>query len=137
MTLLEVSAEIDRETYSVVEKNLSQLQARIQVLEGELVFYQGIVSPEDGITGLRIQNLEVSAGDSEQRYTLRMVLVQAISQDLRVAGVVRFNIAGTRDGQPVELDLGDLVADDSIDDLAYAFRYFQDLEQELLSLIHI
>ncbi len=132
VTLLEVSAEIDRETYSVVEKNLSQLQARIQVLEGELVFYQGIVSPEDGISGLRIQNLEVSAGDSEQRYTLRMVLVQAISQDLRVAGVVRFNIAGTRDGQPVELDLGDLVADDSIDDLAYAFRYFQDLEEELV-----
>ena len=132
VTLLETSREIDRETYAEVEKNLSQLQARIQAQEEELAFYQGIVSPEDGIAGLRIQNLEVSPADAEQRYTLRMVLVQAIIHDRRVAGTVRFNIAGTRYGQPVDLDLSDLAVDGEVDDLAYAFRYFQDLEQELI-----
>ena len=132
VTLLETSREIDRETYAEVEKNLSQLQARIQAQEEELAFYQGIVSPEDGIAGLRIQNLEVSPADAEQRYTLRMVLVQAIIHDRRVAGTVRFNIAGTRYGQPVDLDLSDLAVDGEADDLAYAFRYFQDLEQELI-----
>ena len=132
VTLLETSREIDRETYAEVEKNLSQLQARIQAQEEELAFYQGIVSPEDGIAGLRIQNLEVSPADAEQRYTLRMVLVQAIIHDRRVAGTVRFNIAGTRYGQPVDLELSDLAVDGEADDLAYAFRYFQDLEQELI-----
>ncbi len=132
VTLLETSREIDRETYAEVEKNLSQLQARIQAQEEELAFYQGIVSPEDGVAGLRIQNLEVSPADAEQRYTLRMVLVQAIIHDRRVAGTVRFNIAGTRYGQPVDLDLSDLAVDGEVDDLAYAFRYFQDLEQELI-----
>ncbi len=132
VTLLETSTEIDRETYTEVESNLSQLQARIQAQEELLAFYQGIVSPEDGVAGLRIQNLEVSPADSEQRYTLRMVLIQAIIHDRRVAGVVTFNIAGTRYGQPVELELGDLAADGADDDLAYAFRYFQDFERELI-----
>jgi len=132
LTLLETSREIDRETYAEVEKNLSQLQARIQAQEEELAFYQGIVSPDDGVAGLRIQSLEVSPADAEQRYTLRMVLVQAIIHDRRVSGTVRLNVAGTRDGQPMELDLGELAADGAADDLAYAFRYFQDLERELI-----
>ena len=132
LTVLETSREIDQETYAEVEKNLSQLQARIQAQEEELAFYQGIVSPEDGVAGLRIQNLEVSPADSEQRYTLRVVLVQAIVHDRPVAGVVRFSIAGTQDGQPVDLDLRDLAVDGEAEDLAYAFRYFQDLEQELI-----
>lgn len=132
LTLLETSREIDRETYAEVEKNLSQLQARIQAQEEELAFYQGIVSPDDGVAGLRIQSLEVSPADAEQRYTLRMVLVQAIIHDRRVSGTVRLNVAGTRDGQPMDLDLGDLAPDGAPDDLAYAFRYFQDLEREFV-----
>ena len=132
IAVLETSTEIDRETYAEVENNLTQLQARIQAQEEELAFYQGIVSPEDGIAGLRIQNLEVSPADSEQRYTLRMVLVQAIIHDRRVAGIVRFNIAGTRHGQPMELALRELAAEGDGDDLAYAFRYFQDFERELI-----
>lgn len=131
ITLLETSREIDRETYAQVEKNLSQLQARIQAQEEEVAFYQGIVSPEDGVAGLRIQALEVSPADSEQRYTLRVVLVQAIIHERKVAGTVKFKIAGTRDGQPTQLALSDLAPDGSTGDLAYAFRYFQDLEQEL------
>lgn len=132
LTLLETSREIDRETYAEVEKNLSQLQARIQAQEEELAFYQGIVSPDDGVAGLRIQSLEVSPADAEQRYTLRMVLVQAIIHDRRVSGTVRLNVAGTRDGQPMDLDLGDLAPDGAPDDLAYAFRYFQNLEREFV-----
>jgi len=132
LTVLETSRDIDRETYSEVERNLSRLQARIQAQEEELAFYQGIVSPEDGVAGLRIQNLEISPADSEQRYTLRMVLVQAIIQARPVAGVVRFHIAGTRGGEALELDLEDLTPDEAAGELAYAFRYFQGLEQELV-----
>ena len=132
LTVLKTSREIDRETYAQVENNLSELQGRIQAQEEELAFYQGIVSPEDGVAGLRIQALEVAPTDSEQRYTLRLVLVQAIIHDDRVAGVVTFNITGSRDGAPLELELGDLVVDGESGELAYGFRYFQGLEQELV-----
>ena len=38
LTVLETSREIDQETYAEVEKNLSQLQARIQAQAEELAF---------------------------------------------------------------------------------------------------
>jgi len=132
IALLETSRDIDHETYAQVEANLSELQARIQAQEEELVFLQGIVSPEDGVVGLRIQSLELTQVDSEQRYMLNMVLVQAIIHDRRVAGGVRLRVAGTRDGEETEFALEDLVADGGPAELAYGFRYFQALQQELL-----
>ena len=132
LTVLSTAREIDRETYAQVEMNLSQLQARIQAQEEELAFYQGIVSPEDGAAGLRIQALEVTPTDSEQRYTLHMVLVQAIIHDQRVAGIVKFNIAGTRAGEPLEFELADLTVDGESGEIAYGFRYFQGLDKELV-----
>jgi hypothetical protein len=132
ITVLETSREIDRETYTQVEDNLSQLQARIQAQEEELAFYQGIVSPDDGVAGLRIQSLEVAPADSERRYVLRIVLVQAIIHDRRVAGVVRLTVMGSRGGEGVELGLGDLVAEGTPGELSYGFRYFQGLQQELV-----
>jgi hypothetical protein len=132
LAILETSVEIDRETYAQVEGNLSQLEAKIQSQEEELAFYRGIVSPQDGVAGLRIQSLEVLPADSERHYLLRIVLVQAIIHSRPVAGVVKLRLEGSRDGQPALLELDDLAADAGADELAYGFRYFQGLERELV-----
>jgi hypothetical protein len=134
LAILKTSREIDRETYSQVEASLGELQAQIQAQEEELVFYRGIVSPQDGVAGLRIQNLEVVPADSERQFVVRLVLVQAIVHSRRVAGVVRLQLAGTRDGVPVSFQLEELAPAgvDVDEDLAYAFRYFQGLEADLV-----
>jgi hypothetical protein len=132
VAILETSRGIDRETYARVEADLSELQARIQAQEEELVFYRGIVSPQDGVAGLRIQNLDVLPADAERRYLLRLVLVQAIVHSRRVSGVVRLQLEGTRDGQTVSLDVAELAAERAAYDMAYEFRYFQGLECELV-----
>ncbi len=134
VAILETSREIDRETYARVEADLGELQAQIQAQEEELVFYRGIVSPQDGVAGLRIQNLEVEPADAERQYVVRLVLVQAIVHSRRVSGVVRLQLNGTRDGEPMSLALEELRAPgaDAGDELAYAFRYFQGLEAELV-----
>lgn len=132
VAILETSQEVDRETYSQVEKNLAELQAQIQAQEEELAFYRGIISPEDGVAGLRVQTLELRPADAGQAYLLHLVLVQAITHDRRVSGVVRLDFSGFMNGEPVVLSLGDLVADDAGGDLAYSFRYFQDLQRELV-----
>ncbi|MCZ6585328.1 MAG: hypothetical protein O6930_04860, partial [Gammaproteobacteria bacterium] len=62
---LQTSGEIDQETYAQVESNLSKLQLRIQAQEEQLVFYQGIISPENGLAGLRIQTLNLTKAESE------------------------------------------------------------------------
>jgi hypothetical protein len=131
LAIFETSKEIDRETYSQVEANLADLQAQIQAQEEELVFYRGIVSPQDGVAGLRIQSLDALPADAENRYLLRLVLVQAIVHSRKVSGVVKLQLEGTRDGQTTSFDAVELAANRSDYDMDYEFRYFQGLECEL------
>jgi len=132
VAILETSQEIDQETYALVEQNLDELQAEIQAQEEELAFYRGIISPEDGAAGLRVQSLELRPTDAEQGFLLHLVLVQAITHDRRVSGTVSFDISGSLDGEQVHLTLDDVVADGADGALAYAFRYFQDLQRQLI-----
>jgi len=130
--ILETSREIDRETYDQVEADLDQLQAKMQAQEEELAFYRGIVSPGDGVAGLRIQNLEILPEDSEQHHLLRLILVQAIVHNQRVSGTVKVRLSGTLDAELAEFGLEQLIADGEPHEIAYAFRYFQSLEQALV-----
>lgn len=131
LAIAQTSSEIDRETYSRVESNLSDLQAKIQAQEEELVFYRGIVSPQDGVAGLRIQSLEVLPADRERRYSVRLVLVQAKVHSRRIMGEVKVQLEGMQDGQPASLDASQLYVGDGRYDMAYDFRYFQGLETEV------
>ena len=74
-------------SYADVEKNLADLQAQVLKAREQLTFYRGIVSPEDGIGGLRIQSLQVLPGPAEHHYRLRLVLAQSMRQDAVVSGV--------------------------------------------------
>jgi hypothetical protein len=131
LAILETSRNIDRETYSRVETSLTELETKVQSQEEELAFYRGIISPPDGVAGLRIQNLEIASASGEQRYVVRLVLMQAIVHNRPVRGVVRLRVAGTRDGVAVDLALEDLTADDGATEIEYGFRYFQGLEQSI------
>lgn len=125
---LETSRDIDSETYANIESNLTELQERIQQQEEDLAFYQGIVSPGDGVAGLRIQNVEIGAGEGEATHVLGVLLVQAIVHNDRVTGSVRATVAGTLAGEPVSYGLDELGAESQATDIPYAFRYFQNLQ---------
>lgn len=129
--ILETSREIDSETYARVEAELERLQKRIQAQEEELAFYRGIVTPADGVSGLRVQSLELEPSDSERRYRLRLTLVQAIVHEDRVSGGIRLGVGGQLDGESVDLDYAEVAAENPPRALGYDFRYFQTLEREL------
>ena len=132
IAIFETSRRIDQETYSQIQANLADLQARIQSQEEELMVYRGIVSPQDGVSGLRIQSLSVVPADGERHFVVRLVLVQAIVHSRRVSGTVKLQLEGVQDGRMTALDAADLVADKAAYDMAYEFRYFQGLESELI-----
>jgi len=127
----ETASDIDRATYAQVETTLGDLQAQIQAQEEELVFYRGIVSPQDRIAGLRIQSLEALPSDGEGRYVVRLLLVQAIVHSRRVSGAVKLQLEGIKDGQMASFDAAELVVPGQPYDMGYEFRYFQGLEAEL------
>ena len=76
VALLETHREIDRAAYKEVEGSLMSLQAKIQEQRDAIAFYRGIVSPADGKSGLRVQDLQLTRGSAEREFYLRLVLVQ-------------------------------------------------------------
>lgn len=129
----ELARNVDNKAYADVEKNLADLQAQVLKHREELTFYRGIVSPEDGIGGLRIQRFQVLPGGADQHYRLRLVLVQSMRQESVVSGAVILQIEGVRDNRPVQLALPQAGATTRADgQLPFQFRYFQNLEQDIV-----
>ncbi len=129
VALLQTSRQVDRKAYEEVDESLADLQSQIQSQREELVFYRGIVSPEDGRSGLQVQELEIIPTERERAYLLSLVLIRAIKHDRRVNGVVNFAVEGTLDGAATTLGMADLMASDG--PLEFNFRYFQDFELEI------
>lgn len=128
----ELARNVDDRAYADVEKNLADLQAQVLKAREELTFYRGIVSPEDGIGGLRVQRFQVLPGAADQHYRLRLVLVQSMRQDAVVSGAVSIQIEGMSQNRPIELSLAQAGGKTRADGLLpFQFRYFQNLEQDI------
>ena len=129
----ELARNVEKQAYAEVEKSLAGLQSQVLKHREELTFYRGIVAPEDGIGGLRVQGFQISPGGAEHHYQLQLVLVQSMRQDAAASGAVTIAIEGVRNNAPVQLPLaevgGETRADGSVD---FKFRYFQEIEQDIV-----
>jgi septal ring factor EnvC (AmiA/AmiB activator) len=125
----QLNREVAQRSYKDVEKMVADLQAQLLRQREELVFYKGIVSPEDGIGGLRVQRFQVMPTEGERRFKLRLVLVQSMRQESVASGSVQLEVSGMRGQEAVRLPLPALAETQA--SLPFSFRYFQDLEQEV------
>jgi cell division protein FtsB len=132
VALLETHREIDREAYREVEGSLITLQAKIQEQRDAIAFYRGIVSPADGNSGLRVQDLKLTRGAREREFNMRLVLVQAMKHDRQVSGDVAVSIEGSEDGAGRTYALTDLLPADADKAWPFSFRYFQDFDRQLV-----
>ena len=132
IALLETNREVDRESYKQVENSLSTLQSKIQEQRAAIAFYRGIVSPSDGNSGLRVQDLKLIRGKDEREFNVRLVLVQAMTHDRKVSGDVNLVIAGTQNGVETSYALSQLIPDEGEQAWPFSFRYFQDFDRQLV-----
>ena len=132
VALLETHRDIDTEAYKEVEGSLTKLQAKIQEQTDEIAFYRGIVSPEDGTAGLRVQDLRLSRSNDERKYNLRLVLVQALKHDRKVSGDVNLTVEGMQDGESMSYAYSQLLPEAAEGTWAFSFRYFQDFDREIV-----
>jgi hypothetical protein len=132
IVLLETHREIDREAYKEVEDSLMSLQAKIQEQSDAIAFYRGIVSPADGNSGLRVQDLKLSRSSAERVYNVRLVLVQSLQHDRKVSGDVNLTVEGTQDGMAMSYPYEELLPEETAGNWAFSFRYFQDFEREIV-----
>lgn len=129
VAILETNREIDRESYKVVEESLLTLKVKIQEQRETIAFYRGIVSPSDGKSGLRVQDLTLTRGKQEREFNIRLVLVQAMKHDRKVSGDVNLTIAGSIDGVEKSFVFTDLLPVDAERAWIFSFRYFQNFDR--------
>ena len=132
VALLETHREIDREAYREVEQSLLALQEKIQEQRDAIAFYRGIVSPEDGRPGLRVQDFRLTRGSEERAFNLRLVLVQAMKHDRKVSGDVALTVEGNEDGAAKSYALAELLPADAEKAWPFSFRYFQDFDRQIV-----
>jgi hypothetical protein len=132
VSLQKTHREVEREAYKVVEDNLAALEAKIQEQGDAIAFYRGIVSPQDGGRGLKVQDLKLTKGAEEGHYNLRLVLVQVMQHDRSVNGEVDFSLEGMQDGVATTYRLAQLMPTEGDSSWSFAFRYFQDFDRELV-----
>jgi hypothetical protein len=132
VAILETNLDVDRESYKEVEASLMTLQAKIQEQRDAIAFYRGIVSPSDGNSGLRVQDLKLTRGKAEREFNLRLVLVQAMKHDLKVSCDVSLSVEGSQNGVETTYALAELIANEADPAWVFSFRYFQDFDRQLV-----
>ena len=132
VALLETNREIDSESYKDVEASLTKLEVKIQEQRDAIAFYRGIVSPSDGNSGLRVQDLKLTRGKAEREFNVRLVLVQAMKHDRKVSGDVNLSVVGEQNGVETTYAFAQLIPDEADKAWVYSFRYFQDFDRQLV-----
>lgn len=125
---LEMARRLDRDAYGQIEQTLGDLQSQLAHQTEDLAFYRSIVSPADGIQGLRVQRLDVAKGGGPREFVFRLTLVQAMRHESLVSGLVQIEVNGMQGDKPMRYAVGDLVGKPGLR-LPFSLRYFQTLEQ--------
>jgi hypothetical protein len=125
---LEMARRLDREAYGQVERTLGELQSRLSRQGDDLAFYRSIVSPADGIQGLRIQRFDVVPGPQPREFLLKLTLIQAMRHESVASGLAQIVLHGMQGQEPAKYTVGDLIGRPRAQ-LPFSFRYFQTVEQ--------
>jgi hypothetical protein len=125
---LEMARRLDRDAYGQIERTLGDLQSRLARQSDDLAFYKSIVSPADGVQGLRVQRFEVQKGTAPREFVVKVTLIQAMRQDSVVSGLAQVVVHGMQGDRPARYSVGELVGKPRAQ-IPFSFRYFQTVEQ--------
>lgn len=125
---LEMERKLDREAYGQVEQTLGELQSQLSRQSDDLAFYKSIVSPADGVQGLRIHRFEVRPGIEPREFRMQLTLVQSMRHESVASGLVQVVVHGMQGDRPARHSVGELLGRPKAQ-LPFSFRYFQTIEQ--------
>ena len=121
--------EVERQASEQVRRENVQLQDKLSAMEQTLSLYKGILAPDAGEKGLRIERLELTQIPSN-RFRFKLVLAQVADNAGLVSGTIRYNLLGQQDGKPATIPFEQLATDPSSEGTPFNFRFFQDVSGE-------
>ncbi len=123
---------MDQRANEEVQETINSLRQRVMQLEQDVMFYRQVMTPELAEPGLIIAEFTVQPTDLPDTYRYRAVFRQAGAGDRELKGKVQIDVVGTRTGEKVLLPLQELVPDAEVVNTVLNFRYFQNIEGELV-----
>ncbi len=125
---LESGKRIEGDAYRQAQQSVVALQKEILDLKEQLVFYQGIVSPEKQALGVNLQSFEIRPRNDMGLYGYKLVLTKQGKSDAVLKGSFDLRIMGARGGKQQALELAKAKTDFTEKDTRFSFRYFQVFE---------
>jgi hypothetical protein len=113
-----------------VARAMGELQAQVARQSQELAFYRGVVAQGAVGIGLKIEQLRITAATPPSSYLVHFSLMRSGRAEGEAAGTLILSLDGTSGGEAKSLDFFALSAGRTRE-LRYAFRYFQDFDQDV------
>jgi len=133
LALAEREAEVDQLAAQEVSRELNDLQARIAELESDLLYYRKVVSEQTDSTGLMISRFDLTPTAKQNTKRYKLVLRQQDADgDTYLEGHVNVTLAGRQAGQQRRLALREISSEQDEDNIRLRFKYFQNVEGELV-----
>ncbi|MGN6513049.1 MAG: DUF6776 family protein [Lysobacteraceae bacterium] len=125
------SDQISRDANRDLQRTLAERDEEIAGLRADLAFYERFVGGTAPRHGLGVQALQLrSEGGRAWHFTA--TLTQTASRDARNEGQLTLSIEGSRGGRMQHLDWAALRQQPDAPGVAYAFKYFQQVEGDVL-----
>lgn len=124
--------KIEHDAYEQANQELVLRQREILQLKEQLVFYQGIVSPEQLALGINVQSFEISKKNDLGLYAYKLVLTKRGKSNQYVKGGIEMLLKGQQRGEQQELTMKQIKQDYQDKDFNFTFRYFQVFEGDIL-----
>jgi len=126
---LTLGGKIDNQANEEVRQTIENQRNQLAAQDEEINFYKGVMVPNAGAKGLRIERLDVSSNVAGKvRYSL--LLTQVVDKRGYVQGGVQISLLGQNDGQEEALQLSEL-GRDKAEAIKFRFRYFQNIAGEV------
>ena len=133
VAILDRSSVMDQRATEEVQGTIRGLRERVAQLEQDIVYYRQVVSDETEDTGLIISQLDIDATRQSNRFRYKLVLRQQDADgDTFLTGHVNVNLVGSQGEEQQILALRDLSAEQDQLDIRLRFKYFQNIEGELV-----
>ena len=133
IAILDRSSVMDQLATEEVQETIIGLRDLVAQLEQDIVYYRQVVSAETEDTGLIISQLDIDVTRESNRYRYKLVLRQQDADgDTFLTGHVNINLVGSQGEEKQILSLRDLSAEQDQLDIRLRFKYFQNIEGELV-----
>lgn len=123
---------MDQRANEEVQETINSLRQRVMQLEQDVMFYRQVMTPELSEPGLIIAEFTVQPSNLPGTYQYRAVFRQAGAGDRELKGKVQIDVLGTRAGEKALVPLQELVFGAETVNTVLNFRYFQNIEGELV-----